>query len=358
MLIFDAHEDIAWNIVALGRDYRRGAQQIRQIERGTEIPNWVGEALLGKPEWIEGEIGLIFATLFVTPERFRRESWDSICYRDTDEACYHAKRQLDAYYRLVEDDDQLQLVQTRRDLESILQDWQDEDLDLDKRRIGLALLMEGADPILDPDQVEEWYGWGLRAVGLAWEGTRYAGGAHEPGPISADGLLLMQSMQTLGMILDLSHIAEEAYWQALDRYDGPVFVSHATPRRFYPNPRALSDEMIGALAERGGVIGIALCNQFLKPGLKLTDPKESVTIRDVADAIDHVCQVTGGVDYVGIGSDLDGTFGRRHAPAEIDTVADLQKIAVPLREMGYSEPEIGAIFSGNMLRILKKGLPE
>ncbi|MBN1120112.1 MAG: membrane dipeptidase [Anaerolineae bacterium] len=358
MLILDAHQDIAWNIITLDRDYRRGARQIRQIENGTEIPNWVGEALLGKPEWIEGEIGLIFATIFVTPERFRRGSWDSVCYRDTDGAYYHAKRQLDAYCRLVESDDHLQLVLTQGDLAAILQDWGDKDLDLDERRIGLVLLMEGADPIRDPDQVEEWYGWGLRAIGLAWEETRYAGGAHEPGSISADGLLLMQSMQTLGMILDLSHIAEEAYWQALDRYDGPVFVSHATPRRFYPNPRALSDEMIEALAERGGVIGIALCNQFLKPGLHIDDPKESVTIRDVAYAVDHVCQLTGSVEHVGIGSDLDGTFGRRHAPAEIDTVADLQKIAVPLREMGYSEPEISAIFNGNMLRILKKGLPE
>jgi membrane dipeptidase len=358
MLIFDAHQDIAWNIVALGRDYQRGARKIRQLENGTEIPEWAGEALLGKPEWIEGEIGLIFATLFVTPERFRRGSWDSVCYQDSDEAYYHAKKQLDAYYRLVEGDDQFRLVQTQGDLTPVLQDWEDESLDPGERRIGLALLMEGADPILDPAQVEEWHRWGLRAVGLAWEGTRYAGGAHEPGPISADGLLLMQSMQTLGMILDLSHIAEEAYWQALDRYDGPVFVSHATPRRFYPNPRALSDEMIGALAERGGVIGIALCNQFLKPGLHIDDPKESVTIRDVADAIDHVCQLTGSVEYVGIGSDLDGTFGRRHAPAEIDTVADLQKLAIPLSEMGYLEPEIGAIFSGNMLRTLKKGLPE
>jgi membrane dipeptidase len=358
MLIFDAHEDIAWNIVALGRDYRYGVKPIRRRESETDIPDWVGEVLLGKKEWLDGEIGLVFATLFVTPERFRRGSWDTVTYQNADEACYRAKQQIDAYYRLVEEDDQLELVRTQSDLASVLRDWQDESLDLDERRIGLALLMEGADPILDPDQVEEWHEWGLRAVGLAWEGTHYAGGAHEPGPITADGLLLMQSMQNLGMILDLSHIAEEAYWQALDRYDGPLMVSHATPRRFYPNPRALSDEMIAALAERDGVIGIALCNQFLKPGLSIDDPKESVTIRDVADAIDHVCQITGSVEHVGIGSDLDGTFGRRHAPAEIDTVADLQKIALPLREMGYSEPEIGAIFSGNMLRILKIGLPE
>jgi membrane dipeptidase len=163
-------------------------------------------------------------------------------------------------------------------------------------------------------------------------------------------------MAGLGMILDLSHIAEEAYFQALGRYEGIAIASHANPRRFTPTPRGLSDEMIAMLAERGGVVGIVLHNPFLKPGWRKGDSKGRVTLYDVVDAIDHVCQVVGDAAHVGIGSDLDGGYGVDQAPGGVDTVADLPKIGDLLAERGYEAAHIDDIMSGNWLRILREAL--
>jgi membrane dipeptidase len=164
-------------------------------------------------------------------------------------------------------------------------------------------------------------------------------------------------MQELGMILDLSHLAEEAYYQAVDRYEGVIIASHANPRRFLPTSRGLSDEMIRLLAERGGVVGVVPYNLFLKSSWKKGDPKELVSLHDVANVIDHVCQLTGSVDHVAIGSDFDGGFGLEHVPAEINAVSDLNHLRAILAGRGYQPDETALILAGNWLRILQTGLP-
>jgi membrane dipeptidase len=164
-------------------------------------------------------------------------------------------------------------------------------------------------------------------------------------------------MQQLSMILDLSHLSEEAYLQAVDRYEGQMIASHANPRRFLPTSRGLSDQMIMLLAERGGVVGVVPFNVFLKPSWKRGDPQELVTLRLVADVLDHICQLTGSVDHVAIGSDFDGGFGLEHVPAEIDTIADLNKLSPLLAARGYEPEHIASILAGNWLRVLRAGLP-
>lgn len=357
MLIVDAHEDIAWNILTFGRDYTRSALAIREREVGTAAPGINGDTLLGKPEWLLGHVGVIFATLFVAPAARALGPWDTQTYRNAAEAAARASAQLDAYKRLVEQDEVFRLIGTQGELEEILATWAN-DRGIEDRRIGLVPLMEGADPVLEPEQVEEWFEQGVRIIGLAWEATRYAGGTHEPGPLTADGMRLLEVMQDLGMVLDLSHLAEEAYYQAVDRYEGVLIASHANPRRFLPTTRGLSEDMIRRLAEREGVVGIVPYNRFLKPGWQRGDGKQAVPLDTVAAAIDHVCQVTGSIDHVGIGTDFDGGFGVQHTPAGIDTIADLQKLREPLAELGYTEEHIAAIFGGNWLRILRRALPE
>lgn len=357
VLIVDAHEDIAWNILTFGRDYTRSALAIREQEAETAAPAYNGDTLLGKPEWLLGHVGVIFATLFAAPAAHAHGSWDTQIYHDAAEAFSRASAQLDAYERLVESDEVFRLIGTRGDLAEVVATWS-ADKGLEDRRIGLVPLMEGADPVLEPEQVEEWFERGVRIVGLAWEGTRYAGGTHEPGPLTASGMHLLEVMQSLGMVLDLSHLAEEAYFQAVDRYEGVLIASHANPRRFLPTSRGLSDDMIRRLAERDGVVGIVPYNRFLKHGWRRRDGKEAVRLETVAAAIDHVCQVTGSVAHVGIGTDFDGGFGVQHTPAGIDTVADLQKLREPLAELGYNSQHIEAIFGGNWLRILDRTLPD
>lgn len=357
MLIVDAHEDIAWNVTAFGRDYTNSALAIRRRENGSGTPPPTGNALLGKPEWLLGHVGVIFATLFVAPARHKVGSWETLVYHNAQEAYEQASDQLDVYHRLADEDPVFQLIGTQRDLQEVVSTWAD-DKSLEDRRIGLLPTMEGADPILEPEQVEEWFDRGIRSVGLAWESTAYAGGTHESGPITPEGEKLLEVMSSLGMMLDLSHLAEESYYQALERYEGVIIASHSNPRRFLPTSRGLSDDMIRLLAERGGVIGVVPYNRFLKPGWQLTDGKHSIPLSMAVDAIDYICQLTGSVDYVGIGSDFDGGFGVECTPKGVDTVADLQKFEALLAERGYTPEHIEAILSGNWLRMLNQALPE
>lgn len=357
MLVVDAHEDIAWNILTFNRDYSTSAGVIREKEALTAIPTYNGSTLLGLDDWLRGEVAIVFATLFASPIRRSLGPWDTQSYRNGREAYQRMSSQLDAYHRLAEENSSFRLVGTQTDLAEVLRSWEPEQNPED-RLIGLVPLMEGADAILEPQQAEEWFERGVRIVGLAWESTSYAGGTHEPGPLTPQGYELLDVMAHLGMILDLSHLAEEAYFQALEAYEGTVIASHSNPRRFLPTSRGLSDEMIGLLAERGGVAGVVPYNSFLKPGWRKGDPREYVGIATVIDAIDHVCQVTGSIDHAGIGTDFDGGFGLEHVPAGIDSVADLQKLIQPLAERGYTDDQIAAIMGGNWLRMLRAALPD
>jgi membrane dipeptidase len=353
MFIVDAHEDIAWNALTFGRNFTQSALAIRAGE--ADKPRPCGDTMLGRAEWLVGHVGIVFGTLFVTPERRKWGKWDSLCYRDVRHAYQLAGAQLDYYHRLADENEWAVLIGDGTTLDEVVATWE-EGKELADRRVGFVPLMEGAEPILEHAQAEEWYARGLRIVGLAWARTRYAGSSSEPGPLTPEGEELLATMAGLGMILDLSHSAEEACYQSLERYEGVVIASHSNPRRFTPSPRGLSDEMIAMLAERGGVVGIVLYNPFLKPGWRKSDGKALVTLSDVADAIDHVCQVVGSSAHVGIGSDLDGGFGVDEAPDEVDTVADLLKIGDLLAERGYAPEHIADVMHGNWLRILREAL--
>jgi len=164
-------------------------------------------------------------------------------------------------------------------------------------------------------------------------------------------------MLDLNMILDVSHLSDEACLQAVDWYDGPIIASHSNPRALAPGARQLSDDMLKAILAREGVIGVCLNNAMLRRDWRRGDRKEAVTLADVIAAIDYICQVAGDAQHVGIGSDFDGGFGAEAAPAEIDTIADLSKIAAELEARDYARADIEAIMSGNWLRILRQALP-
>jgi membrane dipeptidase len=361
MLIVDGHEDIAWNMLTFGRDPNRSVAETRALEQDSEIPVHTGHALLGWPQWVEGRVAVVFATLFAAPFRRKVGPWEKMCYRDPDEARSLYLACLDAYRRLVErDGDRYQLLRSRRELAEVLATWAPDPPK--SPRLGLVLLMEGGEAIQDPSQVEWWHTQGVRILGPAWTGNRYAGGTHEPGPLTADGQRLLQAMADVGMALDLSHMTEQGQRQALDAYPGVVLASHSNALALLPESptpeRHLTDAVIRNLAERNGVIGLVLYNPFLVGGWTPADGREGVTLDQVCAQVDHICQITGSASHVALGSDFDGGLGLHKIPAGLDSVADLRLIGDALAARGYAPFAVEAILGGNWLALLHRLVPE
>lgn len=352
MYIVDAHQDIAYKALAYGRDYRVSALQHRQQEASNH-----DLATIGLPDALLGRVALVFATLFVAPRIKWSEGAEATGYDTPQQAHDQALRQLDYYQRITDEDERLRLVLTQADLDAVLATWAP-DKGVGEHQQGLVVLMEGADPIIDPAQFSEWYARGVRVVGTAWGATRYSGGTGEPGGLTAYGRQLLDVMAQHNAILDFSHMAEQAFYEAIDRYEGVVIASHSNPRRFVDSDRHLSDEMIRLLAERDGVMGVVLYNRFLKQGWTAQDGKHAVPFETIIRVIDSVCELTGSARHVGIGSDFDGGFGANAIPEGIDTVTDLLKIGDALRERGYSPDDVQAILGGNFTRQLRASLPD
>ena len=376
-IIVDAHQDLAWNASAFGRDYSqsahaRRAHEIATISLGYRLN---GNTMLGLPDYLRGRIAVIFGTLFVSPRRKQSGEWEEhICYRNAEEAHRLYNRQLDYYHRLADEHPRFRLIGDRKDLEEVLASWEGPEAAPDpdpsappplpgpaNAQVGLVPLMEGADGIREPREAEAWMERGLRIVGLAWTGTRYAGGTREPGPLTPEGRRLVKTLADLGLMLDLAHSSDESFFEALDLFEGVVMCTHANPRALLRNPSAperhLSDDMIRRLAERGGVIGVVPYNRFLKADWKDGDNRADVPLTRLIDAIDYICQLTGSASHVGIGTDFDGGFGAETTPLGLDTVADLSKIGDALRERGFSQADAEGVLANNWLSVLRRGLP-
>lgn len=348
LFIVDAHEDIAYNALHNDRDVRSSVVRTRQVEAAMLSTNCCGisgmseTAMVGLPDQKRGGVGLVFATIFTEPgeqEAVTADGWAQIRY----------------YQELANDRYNVRLITQRHDLTTLQHDWAVAPSPLE-RPVGYLLLMEGADPIREPGDLAEWQRQGLRIVGPAWRGTRYSGGTRAPGPLTDLGRDLLREMERLGVMLDLSHMAEESFWQALDLFGGTVIASHSNCRAFTPTDRHLSDEMIRAIAARDGIIGTVLSNTFLVHGWQPDD--EPVTLDAVVRHIDHICQLTGTTRHSGIGSDFDGGFGVETTPDEFDSVADLGQLATALERRGYSQSDIEGILGANWLRLLDSALPE
>ncbi len=216
--------------------------------------------------------------------------------------------------------------------------------------------MESADPILVPEQLPAWKEAGVRIIGPAHYGPgRYAGGTSTELGLGFEGKHLLREMDKLGILLDLTHFSDEAFWEAMDGFTGFVLASHNNCRALVPHQRQFDNKQIRALTSREGVIGVAFDNWMLRPGwTRGARDNERVTLAHVADHIDHICQLAGNSQHAAIGSDLDGGFGREQSPSDLDTIADLQHVAEILSNRGYNDPDIASIMHGNWLRLLRK----
>lgn len=344
-----------------GRDYTRSAHETRQLEKDTLIPEKNGDSLIGWPDYQRGQVAIVFSTLFASPIRTKLGDWEKACYSTYDEAHRIYLDQLRLYHQLADSKpDHFRLLLNKKDLHSHLAEWQT--LSSSGHSVGLIPLMEGADGIRTPGELAEWYEMGLRIIGLAWAGTRYAGGTREPGPLTEDGRRLLKAMADFNFTLDLTHMDEQAALEALDLYEGPIIATHINCLALlpdFPSNRHFSDLALRKIIERDGVIGTVPFNAFLKSGWRRQSGsrREEVSLDVVAAHIDHVCQLAGDATHAGIGSDFDGGFGLQSVPPEIDTIADLQKLIPLLVARGYSETDAANILGGNWINFLQKSLP-
>lgn len=352
MLIVDAKQNIALNAQQLGRDYCSWAWHQRQAESRRDLPaatNSLLDNLLGK-------VAIVFSSLSVIAETSPAlQAWQRYTYRATSDAQALARWQLDYYHRLADDNDQIQLVFTGADLDSVLASWQ-EDQPLNQRIHGIVILMAGAEPISEPRQLEDWLEGGVRILAPALGANRYVAGY--AGELTLLGYELLEVMSSFNVLLDIAGLSERAAADAIERYDAAIIASHASPRYFSENSRCLSDSMIRRLAERDAVMGIMLYNRFLRKDWRPSDPRRRVSVSHWVDAVDYICQLTGSVEHVGLGSDIDGGYAYGSLPQEIDSSSDLWLLRKALSERGFSEAEVADILGGNMLRKLKQSLPD
>jgi membrane dipeptidase len=346
----DGHLDLAHNAVALGRDLTLDLDALRDAERRP-----YETAMVTFPELRRAGIDLVFATLFANPaervpmqpgERTRPPAHPPAPgYVDAEGAHRQAREQLD-YYRWMEEAGWVRLIQDAEGLAALARDRRS---DPEASPIGLVLLMEGADPIRTPDEIAWWWDQGLRLLGPAWQRTRYAGGTRAPGGLTDLGVALIEAMASLGMALDLSHLAEAALWEALERFPGKVVATHSNARALTPTDRHLGDDAILAIGDRGGVVGIVLGNAFLDRGAHLAG--REVRLDAVARQAGHVAGLIGW-DRVGIGSDFDGGLGREETPTELTRAADWERL-------GAAAPaaHAGDLLGGAWWRWLESALP-
>ncbi|MCA9055386.1 MAG: membrane dipeptidase, partial [Planctomycetaceae bacterium] len=319
MLLFDAHLDLAWNAVEWNRNLELPVADVRSFEKhfGELFP---GPNTVTYPELRRGSIGIVIATLL---PRLHRKDKELTFYQSREAAHGSALGQL-AYYRAMSAKGVLRELPDGAAVRHHADEWNtalagDASAPV-SLPIGFILSMEGAPPILTPDQVQQWYDWGLRIVGPAHYGpNEYCHGTGSVGGLTADGRRLLEEMNRVGMLLDATHLSDDSFWEALEIYTGPLLASHHNCRALVPGDRQLSDEQIRALIDRGAVIGAAFDNWMLTPGWrKYVTPRETVTLENIADHIDHICQLAGNANHSGIGTDLDGGFGAEQSPSDMD----------------------------------------
>lgn len=358
-LIIDSHLDLAWNALSWKRDITRPVVEINAAESALHDHRCRGNATTSLPEMRRGGVGLCLATLLARAPTQDGPIFDrgDLDFRTPDMAYASARGQL-AYYQRLEERGELRVVTTTQELEAHWESWAEKS-DPSRLPVGAIIAMEGSDGIVDPDQVPHWYGLGLRVASLVHYGRNaYAGGTGDDTPLSTEGRELLAAFERSGIILDVTHLCDRSFDGALDAYEGPLLASHSNCRALVPHDRQFTDDQLRRLLGRGAVIGLAFDAWMLYPEwVRGETSRQVVTIEAVADHLDHIVSLAGGVSQVAIGTDLDGGYGTEQTPLGLDTIADLERLEAIFGRRGYSSEEIDLIFHGNWLRFFREHLP-
>ncbi len=351
MFIFDAHLDLSMNALEWNRDLRWTVQEIRKSEKGMNDKPDREKNTVSFDAMRKGNIGLCVATQIA---RYVKKDSPLPGWHSPEQAWAQTQGQL-AWYKEMEREGHLKSICNSADLKQHLELWKEPKAE---SPIGYILSLEGADSIVTLDHLEHAWDQGLRAIGPAHYGPgTYAHGTDSVGGIGYKGKELLKKIASLGLILDATHLCDQSFWETMKVYDGPVWASHNNCRKFVNHNRQFADEQIEELIGRKAVIGIALDAWMMVPNWVrgISTPESlGVSLDLMVNNIDHICQLAGNAEHVGIGTDLDGAFGKEQSPYDLDTIADLQSIPDKLKKKGYSESDIENIMSKNFISFLNR----
>lgn len=216
-------------------------------------------------------------------------------------------------------------------------------------KIAAVLAIEGGEALAGRLAVLRiFHRLGVRLIGLTWnERNDLADGVGESGTgggLSRLGVAVVQEMNRLGMVVDVSHLSDAGFWHVMDVSSRPVVASHSNCRALCRHPRNLSDEQIKALARNGGVIGMNFYPPFVD------DDARRATIERIVDHVEHIVQLVG-PDHVGLGSDFDGIDS---TPRGLEDVSKLPRLTEAMLRRGFSEAHIRKILGENFLRVFRE----
>lgn len=278
------------------------------------------------PRLKEGGVDVQFFACYIEPQ-----------YKP-ERAVKRVLQMIDVFYREMEaNHSDIELARTVGDIERISS----------LGKVAAVLSIEGGEAIGDDLGIlRVLHRLGVRALGLVWnERNSLADGLAERrtrGGLTNLGVQVVQEMNRLGMIVDVSHLTDEGFWDVIEVSRQPIIASHSNARAVCDHPRNLTDDQIVALAKNGGVMGMNFAPAFVRP--------EAPTIEDLLDHIDHICRLVG-PDHVGLGSDFDGISG---TPRGLEDVTQLPSLTAGLVRRGYREADIRKILGDNHLRVMRE----
>ena len=353
MFTIDAHLDLSMNAMEWNRNLMLPVQDIRESEKNLHDKPDRGNGTVAFPELRKGNIGLVVATQiarYSAPDN-PLDGWNS-----PQQAWAQTQAQL-AWYKAMEEEKEMTMIKDINSLNDHLSVWISDEVNT-KKPIGYILSLEGADSIITIDHLEIAYDYGLRVLGPAHYGPgRYANGTNSSGRLNNQGKLLLKEMERLNIILDATHLCDDAFRDAMQIFGGNVWASHNNCRALVDHNRQFSDDMIKVLIDRGAVIGGALDAWMMVPDWdrkRSTPENMHCNLDKMIDHFDHICQIAGNSLHIGIGTDLDGGFGKEQSPYDLDTIADLGKLPTLLSGRGYTDADIENIMHGNWLRFIRK----
>jgi membrane dipeptidase len=353
MFIIDAHLDLAMNAMEWNRDLKLPVADIREREKDLKDKPDRERNVVSLPALREAKAGLVVATQIA---RYVRKGSILPGWHSPEQAWAQSQAQLAWYQAMIDEGEMIQVIGSAS-LEAQIKKWETDLLTDQDKPVGFILSLEGADSLVNLSYLEKAYRYGLRALGPAHYGEgRYAGGTGTEAGFSEAGKSLLKEMDSLHMILDITHLTDLGFSQAMKIFQGPVWASHHNCRALVKNQRQLTDEQIRILIERGAVIGGVMDAWMLSDGWirGVSNPKAmGVNLNRLIDHYDHICQIAGNANHIAIGSDLDGAFGTEQSPYDLETIADLQKLPDHLIRRGYREKDILLVMHGNWLRFLK-----
>jgi membrane dipeptidase len=356
--VFDVHLDLSLNAVEWNRDLRLPLDEVRKVESHLHDKPGRGRGTVSLPEMRRGRVGLCVATQLA---RVEHDAWSPVFgWRSPQQAWAMTQAQL-AWYREMEEAGEMVPIRDLGGLERHLALWEGkEGADAAQLPVGYVLSLEGADSLVTLGHLERSWEQGLRAIGPAHYGPGvYAQGTDSVGGFNGRGRDLLKLAESLRLILDVTHLSDQCFAEAMESYGGVMWASHHNARALVPNQRQLSDEQFLELTSRGGVVGVALDAWMMVPGWergKTTPESAGLRLSVLVDHIDHYCQLAGNARHVGLGTDLDGCFGTEQVPQDLESIAGLQQLPGMLRSRGYADADIDGIMHGNFLRRLREAL--